>query len=51
MKKLTSLILLAVFIVGSFALTGCMEDPDESTIPWSRPQDWEGGIPGLGAGG
>ncbi|MBC2604669.1 hypothetical protein [Pelagicoccus albus] len=47
MKKSISLILAALSIASLFFVSGCA-DPDESTIPWSRPKDWEGGVPGMG---
>jgi hypothetical protein len=32
--------------------TGCAtKQPEESSIPWSRPATWEGGIPGMGGMG
>jgi len=40
--------------VGSLLLGGCAaKSEDDSTIPWSRPASWEGGLPGMspGAGG
>lgn len=31
--------------------TGCeTANPQESSIPWARPADWEGGAPGIGGG-
>lgn len=48
MKKVTSLLLLLAGLLGTVLLSGCVGDPDESSIPWSRPQSWEGGIPGMG---
>ncbi len=47
MKKIISLVILLSFLTLTFLFTGCA-DVDESTIPWSRPKDWEGGVPGLG---
>lgn len=29
-------------------LSGCMPPKQDSSIPWSRPADWEGRIPGMG---
>lgn len=43
-------ILLAV-LGTSLALlaSGCAtKQPEDSSIPWSRPASWEGGIPGMG---
>jgi hypothetical protein len=29
--------------------SGCAtKQPEDSSIPWSRPASWEGGIPGMG---
>lgn len=47
MKKLLSLFLAIATLGLSLIFTGCTE-VDESTIPWSRPKDWEGGVPGMG---
>ncbi|AWT60501.1 MAG: hypothetical protein DF168_01715 [Candidatus Moanabacter tarae] len=42
-----SLILIAVFAV--FILTSCAKlGEDDTAIPWSRPADWEGRVPGMG---
>ncbi len=43
--------LLLVSLLGStiLGLTGCTSsDTDENSIPWSRPQSWEGNVPGMG---
>lgn len=29
-------------------LTGCGPTKNESSVPWSRPAEWEGRIPGMG---
>jgi len=43
-KSALGLLLLAF----GFLLVGCsMESPRDSSIPWSRPADWEGQIPGM----
>jgi hypothetical protein len=35
--------------VGSLLAAGCATTArEDSTIPWSRPASWEGGIPGVG---
>ena len=32
--------------------TGCAtKQPEDSSIPWSRPASWEGGSPGMGGMG
>jgi len=33
-------------------LAGCtMDAPSDSSIPWNRPADWEGQIPGMSGSG
>lgn len=46
-------LLLALVGCSLLALaTGCAsKTPEESSIPWSRPASWEGGIPGMGGMG
>lgn len=47
MKIRTILYLLLLF--GLMMTTGCFDaSPDDQEIPWSRPADWEGGVPGIG---
>ena len=42
--------LLFLFIIVIF-LSGCAnENLDESPLPWATPSDWEGRLPGFGAG-
>ncbi len=50
MSRLKKLILLALALSGaSLLFTGCSTKTEQdSTIPWSRPANWEGGIPGMG---
>ncbi|MCR6657048.1 MAG: hypothetical protein NVV63_14835 [Opitutus sp.] len=40
--------LLALLFAALFA--GCAANQQDSSIPWSRPADWEGQIPGMGSG-
>ncbi len=44
--------LLAVLLVLAVAalLGGCISPKSGDTIPWNRPADWEGQIPGMGSG-
>lgn len=37
-------------LLGTIAalLAGCPTKQDEQAIPWSRPADWEGRLPGMG---
>lgn len=44
-------IILALLLVGSGLLlfTGCEEkSPYDTSIPWTRPADWEQQLPGVG---
>jgi hypothetical protein len=43
------LLAIALFGLSAF-LGGCTSKTEKDTsIPWSRPADWEGQIPGMGA--
>ena len=46
-KSLLGLLLLALIAMTA----GCMSAPRDSSIPWSRPADWEGQIPGMSNSG
>jgi hypothetical protein len=42
-------LLLALGSALAVLATGCAtKQPEDSSIPWSRPANWEGGIPGMG---
>ena len=43
-KSLFALLLLTLALLG---LSGCMNEQQDSSIPWSRPAEWEGRIPGM----
>ena len=46
------LLLALVGVSLAFLATGCAtKQPEDSSIPWSRPASWEGGIPGMGGMG
>lgn len=45
-KSILGLLLLAFVALAA----GCMSAPKDTSIPWSRPADWEGQIPGMGSG-
>ena len=42
--------LIALFtLLAAFFFTGCMTaNPDEQTVPWGRPADWERDSPYYG---
>jgi len=51
-KKLALAFLALAGVWVSLATSGCAsKTPEDSTIPWSRPASWEGGIPGMGGMG
>jgi hypothetical protein len=42
---------LGLLTIALVSLTsGCMSPKRDTSIPWSRPADWEGQIPGMGGG-
>lgn len=45
-KTILSLLLLAFVAM----MSGCTSPKRDSSIPWSRPADWEGQIPGMNGG-
>lgn len=48
MKPQKFLLALLTLTLGAI-LTGCTtKTAKDSSIPWSRPASWEGGIPGMG---
>jgi hypothetical protein len=53
MARLTKLLVASLALAGgSLFLTGCSTKTEaDSSIPWSRPASWEGGIPGMGGMG
>jgi hypothetical protein len=47
-KRIAAVLLIALGTV----LGGCSTDaPADSSIPWNRPADWEGQIPGMSGSG
>ena len=45
-----SLLLALLAAALALPLTSCRTPTDaDNTIPWSRPANWEGGLPGMGA--
>jgi hypothetical protein len=48
MKRVAAVLLIAFGAI----LAGCSTDaPADSSIPWNRPADWEGQIPGMSGSG
>jgi hypothetical protein len=46
LRRLLTLALGSVFLA---LASGCAtKQPEDSSIPWSRPASWEGGLPGMG---
>ncbi|MCU0791521.1 MAG: hypothetical protein MUE42_01415 [Opitutaceae bacterium] len=45
-RRLLSLLLASTLLA---LASGCASKaPEDSSIPWSRPASWEGGMPGMG---
>ena len=42
------LILFLLAAAGAIVFAGCATKPQDSSVPWSRPADWEGQLPGMG---
>lgn len=48
-KNMKRIILFLLLATALFSLSGCLSgDPDEQSVPWSRPAEWERGAPGFG---
>ena len=51
MKATLRLLLVLAGIAGAFIFSGCTSQTEaDSSIPWSRPANWEGQVPGMGTG-
>lgn len=51
MNQLKKPILFLIFLAWGAMLAGCTNKTAKDTsIPWSRPADWEGQLPGMGTG-
>lgn len=49
MKLSFRLFILLAGLAGAFFSTGCTSAQEaDSSIPWSRPANWEGQVPGMG---
>ncbi len=47
-NNLKNIVSLCLICVVCFLISGCQAgNPDQSKIPWSRPQNWEGQVPGV----
>lgn len=43
---------IATLMALAIGIGGCTsQSPDESSIPWTRPQGWENTAPGFGGSG
>ena len=52
MSSARRLLVLALGSLFAALATGCAtKQAEDSTIPWSRPASWEGGVPGMGGFG
>lgn len=48
MSALKRLLLTALLGLTALLVNGCASKEEEDSIPWSRPQSWEGNVPGMG---
>ena len=49
MSVLKRLLLAALLGLTSLLVNGCASKDEADSIPWSRPQTWEGNVPGMGS--
>lgn len=49
MPALKRLLLALLLGAVSLLVNGCTSSDEETSIPWSRPQSWEGQVPGMGS--
>lgn len=47
MSALKRFLLAALLGSAALLVTGCVSKEEEDSIPWSRPQNWEGTVPGM----
>ena len=49
MNRIFRLLLALAAVAGTFVFAGCTsKTAADSSIPWSRPANWEGQVPGMG---
>ncbi len=49
MKSIRHLVLLALAtLAAAIAFSGCQSTDQDSSVPWARPQSWEGQMPQMG---
>jgi hypothetical protein len=48
MKNFRRLVLLACAAALAAAFSGCQSTDQDSSVPWARPQSWEGQMPQMG---
>jgi hypothetical protein len=52
MRSFRRLTVIALGLAFAAMAAGCAtKQAEDSTIPWSRPASWEGGLPGMGGFG
>jgi len=47
MPALKRFLLALLLGLSALLISGCASKEDEDTLPWSRPQTWEGTVPGM----
>jgi hypothetical protein len=49
MKSSIKVLLVFISVLAGIIVTGCTtKTAKDTSIPWSRPADWEGQVPGMG---
>ena len=44
-----NILIVFITLIMGFIFSGCMAtNPDEQTVPWGRPAEWESGSPYYG---
>jgi hypothetical protein len=47
MSALKRFLLAALLGLTALLVNGCASKEEQDSIPWSRPQSWEGTVPGM----